>query len=295
MTGHHSLRVPMPPHESILSDGMHRKDDRPMARWPIVAVVLLGIGAVIAGIFATSGAGQVEDQLTSTAEQAQKLGQDVTAACAQGIVVQDQQGRDLCKLASEVQSDPVPGTPAPGIPGVQGLPGDRGPGPTPEQIETAVVSYCAARGECAGRPPSTEEVAAAVAQYLTANPPQPGRPPTPGEIADAVAVYFANNPPPEGRPGRDGVDGKDGATGERGPGPTEEEIEAAVAEYLAANPPPACQAGTHVETVQFADGQFGLACVFDDQPDPDPDPTDEPEPTSAVPTTESDPEGLFGG
>ncbi len=210
----------------------------------------------------------------------------MVAACARGEVVQTEDGRDLCQRAAQVQATPVPGVP---------IQGDPGPGPTPEQIEAAVVSYCAARAECAGRPPSTQEVAAAVAQYLTANPPQPGRPPTPDEIAQQVSIYFANNPPPEGRPGRDGEDGQDGATGEPGRPPTEEEIEAAVAEYLAANPPsgPTCQEGTSLQTVQFADGRLGLACVFDDQPDPDP--TTDPEPTSAAPTTDPDNGGLLGG
>lgn len=281
---------------------MHRRDEQASTRWqghwPLIAVLLLGVAAVVIGIFVTSGAGQVEDQLGATAEQAQSLGEQVTRACAQGVVVQDPQGQDLCQRAAEVQSDPVPGTPVPGLPGVQGLPGERGPGPTPEQIEAAVASYCAVRAQCAGRAPTPSEVAAAVAQYLTANPPQPGRPPTAAEIADAVATYFATNPPPAGETGAAGRDGRDGAAGRP---PTAAEIQAAVDSYLAANPPPEgppgpagpnCQEDTHLETVQFADERFGLACVFDDQPDPGPDPT-----TTAVPTTDpmSGDEGLPGG
>lgn len=284
----------MPPHESILSDGMHRQDDRPPSRWPLAAVAALGVAAAAIWGFATLGAGQVEDQLGATAEQAQRLGQDVTAACAQGLVVQDQQGRDLCKLAAEVQSDPVPGTPAPAIPGVQGLPGDRGPGPTPEQIDAAVVAYCAVRNECVGRPPTTAEVTAAVAQHLTANPPQAGRPPTAAEIAEQVAIWFANNPPPEGPEGPRGPRGEQGATGERGPGPSDEEIQDAVAAWFAANPlpsGPSCPPGTSLEPVTFAGGESGLGCVDTDQPDP----TTDPEPTSAAPTADPDPEGLLTG
>ena len=296
MTGpRHSLQVPMPPHDVVETPGLHRRDERPVPRWLVVTIAAFGVLVVAVGGFLTFRTGEVEDQAEqlpivaeqrdAATEQVRDLGREIVAACAQGKVVQDPQGRDLCQRAADVQADPVPGTP---------IPGERGPGPTPEQIEAAVVAYCAARAECAGRPPTTEEVAAAVAQYLTANPPEPGRPPTPPEIAEQVSVYFANNPPPPGPEGERGPRGEAGPTGERGPGPTDEEIEAAVAEYLAANPPPACQAGTHVESVQFADGQFGLACVFDDQPDPAPDPTDEPGPTSAAPTTEPD-EGLLGG
>jgi hypothetical protein len=141
-----------------------------------------------------------------------------------------------------------------------------------------------------GRPPNAAEVAAAVAQHLTANPPAPGRPPTAEEIANAVATYFATNPPPPGPPGEDGEDGRDG---EPGRGPTAEEIQAAVDAYLEENPPPpgeegpqgpagpTCADGTSLQTVQFADGQFGLGCVLDEQP-VEQQPTTTPEPTDDV-------------
>lgn len=297
MTGpRHSLQVPMPPRDVVEIPGLHRKDQRPVPRWLVVAICALGVLAVVVGLVLTFRTGEVEDQAEqlpvvagqrdTAVEQVRDLGREVVAACAQGKVVQDPQGRDLCQRAADVQA-----TPAPDPVRVQG---DRGPGPTPEQIEAAVVSYCAARAECAGRAPTTAEVAAAVAEHLTANPPDPGRPPTAAEIAEQVAIWFANNPV---RDGRDGADGRDG---DRGPGPTAEEIQAAVDAHLAANPPPRGPAGptcvedTHLETVQFADGRFGLACVLDEQPGPGPDPTDEPGPTSAAPTTEPD-EGLLGG
>lgn len=281
----HSLQVPMPPHESILSDGVHRGDDRPASRWPMVAVALFAVLAAVVWGFATLGAGEVEDQKNAAVEQVRDLGREVTQACAKGDVVQNADGQDLCRRAAEAQTAPVPAaaTGAPGRP------------PTTQEISDAVEAYCAVRAGCAGRAPTTAEVTAAVAAYLTANPPQPGRPPTAAEIAEQVTAYFAANPPPQGPEGERGPRGEVGPTGERGPGPTEEEIEAAVAAHLAANPPPSCRAGTHLETVEFADGQLGLACVFDDQPDPDPT-TEPPEPTTAVaPTPEPDPEGQLGG
>jgi hypothetical protein len=275
----------MPPHESILSDGMHRRDDGPAARWPVAAVALLGVAAVVIGIFATSGAGEVEQQRDSAAQQAQDLGSQVIAACARGDVVQSVDGRDLCQRAAQVSSEPVPGVVGiPGEPGAQGVPGRP---PTPEEIQSAVTVYCAEHADCAGRAPTTAEVAAAVAEYLIANPPQPGRAPTAAEIAAAVSTYFANNPPPEGPRGATGARGETGAPGPTGaPGrpPTDEEIAAAVDAWLADNPVPTCPSGSTLSPVEFADDQTGWGCVTGSTA-PDPDPTTEPT-TEPPPTTE---------
>lgn len=285
MTAPHSLQASMPPPD--LDGGLHRKEDGPAARWPVVAIALLGVLAVVVGLFATLGAGDVEDQRDAAVQEKIDLGREVVAACARGEVVQSPTGQDLCRRGIEVQSAPVPAA--------QGLPGEPGRAPTAEEIRAAVNAYMLENPPAAGepgRPPTTEEVAAAVAQYLTANPPQPGRPPTAAEIASAVATYFATNPPPQGDRG------PRGDTGVPGRPPTSEEIQAAVDAYLTANPPPmgprgpagpTCQEGTHLETVQFDDDQSGLACVFDDQPE-DPDPT-----TTAAPTTEPETEGLVLG
>jgi hypothetical protein len=278
----------MPAHDAVEIPGLHRKDERGLPSWLVVLIVILGLLAVAGGVYATLGAGDVEDQRDINATQrdaaadlAANLGRQVTEACAQGKVVQDDQGRDLCATAAQVQADPIPGA---------AVQGERGPGPTVEQIRAAVAEYMAANppppGE-AGRPPTAAEVAAAVAQYLTANPPQPGRPPTASEVADAAATYFATNPPPQGDRG------PRGQTGEPGRPPTAEEIRAAVDEYLAENPPPrgetgpagpTCVEGTVLQTVQFADGRFGLGCVLTDQPDPDPttEPTAETPPTTTT-------------
>lgn len=282
MTAPHIMQVPMPPREPL--DGAHRKDDRPAARWPVAATVLLGVAAVVLGIFATNGAGEVEAQRDTAVAEKQDLGREVTQACAQGDVVQSPDGRDLCQRAAQVQAEPPPPDP------ILGVQGERGPGPTIEELNAAVTAYCAARDECSGRSPTTAEVAAAVAEYLTANPPEPGRPPTAAEISSAVAAWFVANPPPAGRDGRDG---RDGVTGERGPGPTAEEIQDAVDAHLTANPPPPgpnCPPGYTLEPVLFASGETGLGCVDDDQPDPDPT-------TSAAPTTEPEPGlgGILGG
>lgn len=280
----------MPPHESVLSDGMHRRDDGPAARWPVVAVALLGAAAVVIGVFATSGAGEVEQQRDSAAQQAQDLGSEVIAACARGDVVQSPDGRDLCAKAAQVSSEPVPGVV--GLPGEQGPQGVPGRAPTPEEIQSAVTAYCAEHAECAGRAPTTAEVAAAVAEYLIAHPPQPGRAPTAAEIASAVSTYFANNPPPEGPRGEAGPRGERGETGVPGPtgapgrDPTPEEIQAAVDSGFDDNPvPTSCPSGSTLSPVEFADNQTGWGCVTgstDTDPDPTTEPTTEPPPTTEM-------------
>src|SRR5688500_11608239 len=168
MTGphRHSRRVRMPPHDVVAIPGLHRKDERPLPRWLVAAIVVLGLLAVTGGVYATLGAGDVEEQRDINATQrdaaadlAVNLGRQVTAACAQGKVVQDDQGRDLCTTAAQVQADPIPGPP---------VQGERGPGPTVEQIRDAVERYLAANPPPRGTPPTADQVAAAVAQYLTA-------------------------------------------------------------------------------------------------------------------------------
>jgi hypothetical protein len=278
-----SLRAPVPPPEIAL-EGAHRRDEvHPTPRWVALAIVGAGLLLVAFGIWLTQGAGAVEDQRDAATEQVRNLGREVTQACAQGDVVQSPDGQDLCRQGAEAQSVPVPAA----------VTGERGPGPTAEEIEAAVATYCAARNSCAGRAPTTSEVAGAVTEYLTANPPQPGRPPTAAEITDAVATYFAANPV------RDGQDGTDGRDGERGPGPTAEEIQAAVAAELARNPPPrgeagpTCPPGSSLRPVLFASGERGLGCVTEDAPT-----TTAPMTTAAPPTTEApddDPGGLLGG
>lgn len=274
----------MPPPERPLGDGLHRKgDEQPAARWPVVAVALLGIVAVVLGVYATSGVGQVEDQKDAAVAEKIDLGRQVTEACAQGDVVQSPDGRDLCRRGAEAQS-----TPAPTV--VEGLPGRP---PTPQEISDAVAAYLAVHPPPAGRPPTTAEVAAAVAEYLTANPPQPGRPPTAAEISDAVATYFAVHPPPQGEPGADGKDGQDGKDGRP---PTEEEISAAVATYLAEHPPdpgPTCPAGSTLQPVLFASGERGLGCVTEQAPPTTAPPTTDPSPTAVM--VEPDDGELFGG
>lgn len=305
MTGPHDSRLLVPPHESLLADGMrldgqHRRDDKPTARWPIAAVALLGAVALVVGFFATRGAGDVEDQRDAAITSAQDLGAEVLQACTRGDVVQSPDGRNLCAKAAEVRAEPVPSVAL-----IEGPPGRP---PTAQEIQAAVDAYLTSHPPPAGQPPSTAAVAAAVAEYMLANPPQPGRPPTAAEIAAAVETYFANNPAPAGPEGprgprgRPGETGVAGPTGEPGRPPTDEEIRDAVDEWLEDNPIPTCPSGSTLRPVTFGDGQTGWGCVIGGVPDegdeddeePTATPTTTPAPTTMPPTTELD-EPLIDG
>ena len=278
--------------------GLHRQEDqRPPSRWWVVALVALGVVAISLGVWTTSATSEVSEQaqqLPTVAQQRddaessrQDLASRVVAACRAGGEARAQlEAVGACTQAEVAQAAPIPG--AQGLPGAAG---ERGPGPTPEEIDGAVADYCAAHGNCTGPAPTPAQVAAAVAEYMIAHPPAPGRPPTPEEIAAAVEVWFANNPPERG------PRGAAGATGAPGRAPTPEEIEAAVAAQLAKNPPPAgprgpagptCPEGTTLDAVEFASGETGLGCVTG-QVDPVP-PTSAPETsaTSTPPTTPED-------
>lgn len=233
---------------------------KPPARWmpwAIAAVVALALGTgwllTATATTAQDDKTTAENKLGATVQQAGTLADQVAQACAAGgPTAEELTRRGACQQAAQVQVSPVPQQ------------GERGPGPTPAEIQSAVAAYLVANPPPAGRAPTAAEVSAAVAQYLTANPPQPGRPPTAAEIASAVATYYAANPP------RDGVDGQNGRP------PTAEEIQAAVDSYLAAHPPaagpagPTCPAGSSLQTVTYAGGLVGKGCVLDEQPSANP-------------------------
>lgn len=241
-----------------------RRADRPFPRWiPWVLVALMVVAIPVGYLLTrTTTTTQTENanlqgdksvltgQRDAAAGQALDLAGQIAAACASGNIPDDYRG--ACAKAQQVQAQPIPP-----------VEGQRGPGPTAEEIRGAVAAYLVANPPPAGRAPTPAEVAAAVIQYLTANPPTPGRPPTSAEIASAVSTYFVTNPP------RDGKDA---------PAPTAEQIQAAVDNYLAAHPPPAgkdgkdgatgptCPTGSSLQSVTYADGRSGLGCVLDQQP-----------------------------
>lgn len=247
--------------------GSRRADETPAPRWTLWVILGGVVAAAAAGWGLTQSALDTEDanaalqgdkvvleeQRDATAQQASTLADQVTQACAAGgDTAEDLLRVGACQQAQQVRAEPIPGER-----------GERGPGPTAEQIRAAVAAYLVENPPPAGRSPTATEVSAAVTEYLTANPPAPGRAPTSTEIAEAVATYFATNPVRDGKPGRP---------------PTAEEIRAAVDDYLANHPPPAgprgeagpagpaCPDGTTLLPVKYADERAGYGCVLDEQP-----------------------------
>jgi hypothetical protein len=141
----HSRQVPMPPHDVVEVPGLHRRDERPLPLWLIVAICALAVAAVVAGGFLTLRTGDVEDraeqlpvveqQRDAAANQAQRAADPVLELCAQGDdVAQALRERGACDLAEQVRAEPVPGPTGPagergmqGPAGPQGAPGPQGP------------------------------------------------------------------------------------------------------------------------------------------------------------------------
>lgn len=296
MTGpRHSLQVPMRPPELTSIEGVHRKDDTPQSRWLLVAVVLIGLAAVVAGVFATRGAGQVEDQRDAATEQRIDLGRLVVAACARGDVIQNADGQNLCQRAAQVQTEPIPG--------VQGRPGD--PGRDGRGVSDMTVNS-AGRLVVTYTDGSTEDVGPVIGAAGADGAPGRG-------IADVgittgrLIITFSDGTtqdlgPVVGNDGRDGADGQDGAEGAPGRGIADvDQVEGRlVITYTDgtsqdAGPLPAgpqgdpgpmgeCPAGTELEPVVFVGGETGWGCV-DQTSDPDPPATDPPTTTSPPETT----------
>lgn len=232
MTGppHNGLALVLPP-EAVPFNGAHRKEDeRPPSRWWIAIIALVGLLAVTAGVWLTQGAGKVEDQLGSTAAQAQDLGRLVTDACSAGQVVQGAQGQNLCQRAAQVQSTPVPD--------VQGPQGERGP---------AGASVVGPKGDPgpAGGPGPAGPTGAPGKDSTVAGPTGPA-----GATGPAGTDGVDGRNGTDGKDGRDGPAGKDGAKGDKGdPGANGRDGTTT------------CPDGSALEPVTFASGQDGLGCV----------------------------------
>lgn len=231
-----------------MAQKLPRRRSRALLAWVAVPAVAFIVGSAIwAGLGrdeAETDTQVAEGQRDATAAQALNAVNPILQLCQEatpvGVALQADP-RNPCELARQVVNDPVPAV-APIV--------ERGPGPTPEQIRSAVESYMLLNPPPAGRPPTPAEVAAAVTAFLTTNPPQPGRPPTAEEIAAAVETYFATNPPPPGE------------KGEPGRAPTAEEIRAAVDQALADNPPPSGPQGVSVQSVRAETRDGGCVLVF---------------------------------
>lgn len=120
----------------------------------------------------------------------------------------------------------------PDLRGPKGDPGPTGPGPSDEQVATAVATILPTLDLADLLDPAV--ITAAVAEVIAADPPKDGTPgpaPTGAQILAGLVEYFAANPVPPGPAG---------PQGEQGPPPNEEQILAAVATYVAEHPGPYC-------------------------------------------------------
>jgi hypothetical protein len=132
--------------------------------------------------------------------------------------------------------------PAAGKPGTDGDDGAAGAtGPSGAPCDPATNTGCVGPSGARGPGPTDEQVATAVAVYL------------PGAVAD----YLTANPPPAGPAGPSGAPCDPGTnpacvgpSGERGPGPTSDQIRTAVSDYIASHPVPPCSDGYEQTTQQ---------------------------------------------
>lgn len=192
--------------EDARNESVHIKDRK--GRNLIIAAIAAALLFLAASV---SGAAILYKSTLDSAQQGQSLAQQVQAACADTSRDTKDLG-DLCKKAEEVVDDApqaVAGDPGPkGDQGDAGATGDAGPGPTADQVASAVSLYCST-GRCT-KGPTQSQVIAAVATYCTAN----------GECRGPTGV--------DGKAGTDGAAGQPGADG---PPPSAESIANAVINY----------------------------------------------------------------
>lgn len=199
-------------------------------RWlvPVLTLVLCA-GVPTLGIVALVQARQISGLsagLAAQRQQAQQAGQTPVA-----------------RPPSEVRQDPARPLTTP----VPGPTGERGPGPTDEQVAAAVAEYFRAHPVAGGKDPSPAQIAAAVVNYLRKHPPAQGEQgpgPSAEQVATAVGDYLTAHPPAAG------PKGDQGERGEQGPGPTAEQLADAVRSYLTENPPPSCPDGYELRAEQ---------------------------------------------
>lgn len=173
--------------------------------WGLYAVLVLVLALAGWALVTASSANRHADRLDQQAASASSAASANQAAIAQA-------NNRLRALGGT----PVP-TPAP-VTGVQGPPG---PGPSDQQIATAVTLYCAEHEGCVGVPSQTQVLAAVQAYCAT------------GVCKGAAGA--SGRPGQPGASGAPGASGQPGPQGDTGPGPTDEQVSAAVAAYCSAH------------------------------------------------------------
>ena len=190
-------------------------------RWRIpVAAAVVGIGILVPTAYTVV---RIQTLQASESQQAQK----VTALSSALGGAQNQ-----LKQNGIVPSQPAPSQIV-GQAGPAGPQGSQGPGPSDEQVATAVAAYLS-QHPIAGQPPTDAQIAAVVAVYMAQHPAPAGSPgptgaagpgPSDAQIAAAVAVWESGHPTtgpsgpsgPSGAPGPSGAAGAPGSPGAPGP------------------------------------------------------------------------------
>jgi hypothetical protein len=136
-------------------------------------------------------------------------------------------------LQTQVRS--LGGTPIK-VPGLPGVAGPQGPGPSEAQIDSAVQTYLRAHPPAKGQSATPAMVAKAVGQFLTAHPPTPPKAPTAAQISSAASTYIAAHAAEFlGATGQNGKDGSNGSNGTNGQNATDEQVAAAVSTFCSAH------------------------------------------------------------
>lgn len=193
----------------------------PPSKWKVPfgsigAWTVMGVCVIIAAVSLTWNAASANREAEETKAVSRDLATEVAIACAEGVIVQTPDGRDLCQRAADVQQSPEI-APAPSI--------------TAEFDEARVLELI--RAELARNPPQDghtpgpAEVEAAARAVLTANPdlfrgPKgdqgvQGPGPTEAQVRAAAAAVMAADPDAfRGEDGQEGARGPRGATGAAG-------------------------------------------------------------------------------
>jgi hypothetical protein len=150
-------------------------------------------------------------------EQTDSVKSDLASTELQLAQTQQQQQEDhkvAEQLGTQLQQHGIAPSVTPSPAPTQVVTGERGPGPTTDQVANAVSLYCAANSNCTPPAVTQAQVAAAINTYCEAN----------GKCQGPAGVV--GSPGPQGTPG---------PQGNTGPGPSPTQVATAVSAYCAAN------------------------------------------------------------
>jgi collagen triple helix repeat protein len=191
---HRNGHAPVLSHESMLIDGMHRREDeRPASRWWIVVIVLVGLLLTAGMLWLTSLGGDVEDQRDAAVAKTVSLAEQIRGECTAGRL-----SGPICDDAGEAIAQPIPGPAGPRGPAGESIVGPKGdPGAAGQPGATGVPGPAGA----AGAPGATGPAGADG---------DPGADGERGPMGEQGPKGDKGDPGEPGPAGKDGADGEDG-------------------------------------------------------------------------------------